>query len=42
MIENESNALMSVFALFALGFVALTLPTGLLLGWLARRAGVRR
>jgi glutamate transport system permease protein len=42
MIENESNALMSVFALFALGFVALTLPTGLLLGWLARRAAVRR
>ncbi|MDT4891720.1 MAG: glutamate transport system permease protein [Pseudonocardiales bacterium] len=42
MTENESNALVSVFTLFALGFLVLTLPTGLLLGWLARRVAVRR
>jgi glutamate transport system permease protein len=40
MVENESDVLFLVFALFALGFVVLTLPTGLLLGWVARRAQV--
>ncbi len=42
MVENESDVLFLVFALFALGFVILTLPTGLLLGWVARRLEVRR
>ena len=42
MVENEGNALMSVFAVFAFGFVILTLPVGLLLGRLARRVAVRR
>lgn len=42
MVENESDALMAVFAVFACGFVLLTLPTGLLLGWLARRVAVKR
>lgn len=42
MVENESNALIAVFAVFALGFVLLTLPVGLLLGWTAKRAAVRR
>lgn len=42
MVENESDALMAVFTVFALGFVLLTLPTGLLLGWVARRVAVKR
>jgi glutamate transport system permease protein len=42
MVENEGNALMSVFAVFALGFIVLTLPVGLLLGRLAKRLAVRR
>lgn len=42
MVENESDVLFLVFAIFALGFVILTLPTGLLLGWVARKLEVRR
>ncbi|MEW1719249.1 amino acid ABC transporter permease [Streptomyces sp. NPDC093109] len=42
MIENESSALFAVFALFALGFILLTLPTGLLLGWVSKRVAVKR
>lgn len=42
MVENKSDVLFLVFAVFALGFVVLTLPTGLLLGWVARRVEVRR
>ncbi|MBW5483760.1 amino acid ABC transporter permease [Streptomyces bambusae] len=42
MIENEAQALFAVFAVFALGFVVLTLPTGLVLGWVAKRVAVKR
>jgi glutamate transport system permease protein len=42
MIENESDQPISVFLLFALGFIALTLPVGLLLGWVANRVTVKR
>lgn len=42
MMENEAQALFAVFAVFALGFVLLTLPTGLLLGWVAKRVAVKR
>lgn len=42
MIEFESDAILLVFAMFAFGFVVLTLPTGLLLGWVARRTAVLR
>lgn len=42
MIENESDVLFLVFAVFALGFVILTLPTGLILGWVAKKAAVKR
>ncbi|MFC4945606.1 amino acid ABC transporter permease [Pseudonocardia sp. GCM10023141] len=42
MVENESDVLLLVFAIFALGFVVLTLPTGLLFGRLARRLEVKR
>jgi len=42
MIENESDKIFLVFAVFALGFVILTLPTGLILGWVAKKAAVKR
>ncbi|MET9696884.1 amino acid ABC transporter permease [Streptomyces sp. NPDC006529] len=42
MIENEAQALFTVFGIFALGFVLLTLPTGLILGWVAKRVAVKR
>ncbi|MGE2734111.1 amino acid ABC transporter permease [Mycolicibacterium vaccae] len=41
MIENTA-AVMVVGGIFALGFVILTLPTGLLFGWLGRRLAVVR
>ncbi|WP_067546385.1 amino acid ABC transporter permease [Nocardia crassostreae] len=41
MTENEA-ALLSIGAIFALGFVVLTLPTGLFFGWLAKRYEVAR
>jgi glutamate transport system permease protein len=42
MVENESNALVSVFVVFAFGFILLTLPVGLLLGALAKKMAVKR
>ncbi|MEO5833839.1 MAG: amino acid ABC transporter permease [Nakamurella sp.] len=42
MLENESDKFTAVFLIFALGFIVLTLPTGLLFGRLASRAGVKR
>ncbi|RJO74719.1 amino acid ABC transporter permease [Nocardia panacis] len=41
MIDREA-ALLAIGAIFALGFVILTLPTGLLFGWLAKRFEVAR
>jgi glutamate transport system permease protein len=41
MIENTA-ALLTVGAIFALGFVVLTLPLGLLFGWLGKRLAVAR
>ncbi|MFD3524809.1 amino acid ABC transporter permease [Streptomyces sp. NPDC058653] len=41
MIENESQLIL-ISAIFAFGFVVLTLPTGLLLGWVAKRVAVKR
>ncbi|MCF3132940.1 amino acid ABC transporter permease [Streptomyces olivochromogenes] len=41
MIENEAQTLL-VGAVFAFGFVVLTLPTGLFLGWLGKRMAVKR
>ncbi|WP_446223204.1 amino acid ABC transporter permease [Nocardia sp. IBHARD005] len=41
MIENEA-AILTIGAIFALGFVVLTLPTGLFFGWLAKRYEVAR
>ncbi|MFE7134628.1 amino acid ABC transporter permease [Streptomyces sp. NPDC057638] len=42
MIENEADALFAVFGVFAFGFIVLTLPTGLVLGWVAKRVAVKR
>jgi glutamate transport system permease protein len=42
MVENESDVLVPVFIVFAAGFVILTLPTGLVLGWVAKRVAVKR
>ncbi|MER7758980.1 amino acid ABC transporter permease [Streptomyces sp. NPDC097619] len=42
MIENEADSLFAVFAVFAFGFIVLTLPTGLILGWVAKRVAVKR
>lgn len=42
MIENESSAIFAVFAIFAFGFIVLTLPVGLLLGWVSKRVAVKR
>lgn len=41
MIENEAQ-LVLISLVFAFGFVVLTLPTGLLLGWLGKRLAVKR
>ncbi|MFC9153386.1 amino acid ABC transporter permease [Streptomyces bauhiniae] len=41
MIENEAQTL-AIGTVFALGFVVLTLPTGLFLGWLGKRLAVKR
>ncbi|WP_031486437.1 amino acid ABC transporter permease [Streptomyces bicolor] len=41
MIENEAQVLL-IGAIFAFGFVVLTLPTGLILGWLSKRLAVKR
>jgi glutamate transport system permease protein len=41
MIENEADLLL-ISAIFAVGFVILTLPTGLILGWVSKRVAVKR
>jgi glutamate transport system permease protein len=40
-LEKESQLLL-VAAVFAFGFLVLTLPTGLILGWLSKRLAVKR
>lgn len=41
MIENEAQVFL-IGGIFALGFILLTLPTGLLLGWVSKRVAVKR
>jgi glutamate transport system permease protein len=41
MIENEAQ-LIPIAAIFAAGFLILTLPTGLFLGWVSKRVAVKR
>lgn len=42
MIENEAHLLFLITGIFALGFVILTLPTGLILGWVSKKVAVKR
>ncbi|MFB9430857.1 amino acid ABC transporter permease [Streptoalloteichus tenebrarius] len=42
MIENEADKLFLIFLAIAAGFVVLTLPTGLFLGWVAKKVAVKR
>jgi glutamate transport system permease protein len=41
MIDTEAQ-LIPIVTIFAIGFVVLTLPTGLVLGWVGRRVAVKR
>ncbi|WLW51776.1 amino acid ABC transporter permease [Streptomyces sp. YU58] len=41
MIENEAQLIL-IAAIFAFGFVCLTLPTGLILGWVGKKVAVKR
>ncbi|MDY5785994.1 MULTISPECIES: glutamate ABC transporter permease GluC [unclassified Corynebacterium] len=41
-IEFHANQLFVIFGVFALGFLILTLPMGLALGWLSERLAVKR
>ncbi|MEV6318620.1 amino acid ABC transporter permease [Streptomyces sp. NPDC051776] len=41
MIENEAQ-LFLISAIFAFGFICLTLPTGLFLGWVSKKVAVKR
>ncbi|MEV0323162.1 amino acid ABC transporter permease [Streptomyces sp. NPDC050658] len=41
MIENEAQLLL-ISAIFAFGFMCLTLPTGLILGWVSKKVAVKR
>ncbi|MEV7028228.1 amino acid ABC transporter permease, partial [Kitasatospora sp. NPDC093558] len=41
MIENEAQLIL-IAAIFAFGFICLTLPTGLILGWVSKKVSVRR
>ncbi|WP_330241011.1 amino acid ABC transporter permease [Streptomyces sp. NBC_00525] len=41
MVENEAQLLL-ISGVFVLGFVVLTLPTGLILGWVAKKVAVKR
>ncbi|MEU2431854.1 MULTISPECIES: amino acid ABC transporter permease [unclassified Streptomyces] len=39
---EEYAALIPIVAVFAFGFICLTLPTGLVLGWVSRKVAVKR
>ncbi|MGW2571606.1 amino acid ABC transporter permease [Streptomyces sp. NPDC001537] len=41
MVEKEAQ-LIPIAAVFALGFVILTLPTGLILGWVGKKVAIKR
>ena len=42
LIENEADKFVAVFLVIAFGFVLLTLPVGLVLGWVSKKVAVRR
>ncbi|MFE3327253.1 amino acid ABC transporter permease [Streptomyces sp. NPDC059176] len=39
---EEYAALLPIVGIFALGFICLTLPTGLILGWVSKKVAVKR
>lgn len=41
-IENHADQLWLIFGMFALGFMILTLPTGLVLGAVAKKVAVKK
>ncbi|GHE34633.1 glutamate ABC transporter permease [Streptomyces longispororuber] len=41
MIENEAQLIL-IGAVFAFGYICLTLPTGLILGWVSKKVAVKR
>ncbi|MFD5080135.1 amino acid ABC transporter permease [Streptomyces sp. NPDC058371] len=41
MVENEAQLIL-ISAVFAFGFVCLTMPTGLVLGWVSKKVAVKR
>jgi glutamate transport system permease protein len=41
MIENEAQLIL-ISAIFAFGYICLTLPTGLFLGWVSKKVAVKR
>jgi glutamate transport system permease protein len=41
MVENEAQLIL-ISAVFAFGFVCLTLPTGMVLGWVGKKVAVKR
>jgi glutamate transport system permease protein len=41
MVENEAQLLL-ISAIIAFGFCCLTLPTGLILGWVGKKVAVKR
>lgn len=42
MIENRPDVLFGIFAIFALGFILIVLPVGLIVTWASRRLAVTR
>ncbi|MGL4305287.1 MAG: amino acid ABC transporter permease [Mycobacteriaceae bacterium] len=42
MLENEADQIFTVFGIIAISFMILTLPTGLLFGWLGNKLAVKR
>lgn len=42
LIENESDSLSAVFVAVAVVFLVLTLPIGLIFGWISKKAAVKR
>jgi glutamate transport system permease protein len=42
MIEDNANAIITIFLIFAFGYVILIIPIGLLTTWLSNKLAVRR
>jgi glutamine ABC superfamily ATP binding cassette transporter, membrane protein len=42
MIEFDANMVLAIFLIFALGFVAIVVPLGILTTWSSRKLAVKR